>query len=303
MKRNGRAWRLLLACLLLPWWPAASGADAVLRVAYAGSMGQVMDVALGPEFARAHALRWQGIGQGSYALARLLAAGQMRADVLVAITPGPMQVLRKAGLIREAVPVASTRMVVVYSPRSRFAADFEAARRGDKPWYEVLQEPGLRLGRTDPAIDPQGANALFSLQLAARFYQRPRLLQQIAGSLQNPRQMFAETSLMSRLEAGQIDATIGYYSAARSHRLPSIDLPPQIDLAHPDMQSRWYAHAGFTLADGKKFDAQPLVFYAAVLTTARNPQAARRFVEFLGSKPGQAQFRRHGYGPPHGPVL
>ncbi|KRE89208.1 ABC transporter substrate-binding protein [Frateuria sp. Soil773] len=293
-----------LAPLLLMIGFAALAADApVLRVAYAGSMGVVMDHDLGPAVAAAQHASYQGIGQGSYALARLLAGRQLQADVFVCITPGPMQVVRKAGLVAHAVPVASTRMVVVYSPKSRFAADFKAAAAGRKAWYDVLREPGLRFGRTDPAVDPQGANALLALQLASRYYRQPDLLQQVAGDFQNPRQLFAETSLMSRLEAGQIDAAIGYASAAFSHRLPTVDLPAEIDLAQPAMQAPWYAQAGFALASGKKIEAQPLVFYAAVPTVARQPALGRAFVRFMQGAQGQAMLRERGYDPPHGDAL
>ncbi|MEY2161214.1 extracellular solute-binding protein [Rhodanobacter sp. FW106-PBR-LB-2-11] len=293
-----------LTPLLLLFGLTALAADApVLRVAYAGSMGVVMDHDLGPAVASAQHASYQGIGQGSYALARLLVGRQLQADVFVAITPGPIRVLQQAGLVEHAAPVASTRMVVVYSPKSRYAADFAAAAQGRKRWYEVLREPGLRFGRTDPAVDPQGANALLTLQLASRYYHQPELLQQVAGDIQNPRQIFAETSLMSRLEAGQIDAAIGYASAAFSHHLPTVDLPAEIDLAQPAMQASWYAQAGFTLANGKKVEAQPLVFYAAVPTDAKQPALGRAFVQFMRSMQGQAMLRERGYDPPHGDAL
>jgi molybdate/tungstate transport system substrate-binding protein len=291
----------LLVLLLMAIGTSTIAADSpVLRVAYAGSMGVVMDSAAGPDFAHAHNATYQGIGQGSYALAHLLAGHQLQADVFVTITPGPMQVLKQAGMVTQAVPVASTQMVISYSPKSRFAADFAAAAQGTKAWYEVLSEPGLRLGRTDPAIDPQGANVLLTLQLAADYYHHPDLLKKIAGSPQNPAQIFTEPSLMSRLEAGQIDAAVSYLSAAQSHHLPTISLPDQINLGDPSMQTQWYDRASITLDNGKTLKVQPLVFYAAVLGNAQQPQLARDFVAFLQSPQGQAIFRQHGYSPPRG---
>lgn len=298
-----RRLRWLAPLLLLRSLVALAGDAPVLRVAYAGSMGVLMDRDLGPAVAKAQHASYQGIGQGSYALARLLAGRQLQADVFVAITPGPIRLLQQAGLVDHAVPVASTRMVLVYSPKSRYAPDFAAAAQGRKPWYEVLCEPGLRFGRTDPAVDPQGANALLTLQLASRYYRQPDLLRQVAGDLRNPRQIFAEASLMSRLEAGQIDAAIGYASAAFSHRLPTVDLPAEIDLAQPAMQAPWYAKAGFTLAGGKQIEAQPLVFYAAVPADAKQPALGRSFVRFMRSAQGQAMLHERGYGPPHGNAL
>jgi molybdate/tungstate transport system substrate-binding protein len=303
MKRIARFARWLSPLLLLFGLTALAADAPVLRVAYAGSMGVVMDQDLGPAVATAQHATYQGIGQGSYALARLLAGKQLQADVFVSITPGPIKVLQQAGLVDHAVPVASTRMVVVYSPHSRYAADFAAAAQGKKSWFDVMREPGLRFGRTDPAIDPQGANVLLTLQLASRFYHQPDLLRQVAGDVQNPQQIFAETSLMSRLDAGQIDATIGYASAAFSHHLPTIDLPAEIDLAQPVLQASWYAQAGFTLINGKKVDAQPLVFYAAVLGNAKQPALGRAFVQFMQGAQGQAMLHERGYDPPHGDAL
>jgi molybdate/tungstate transport system substrate-binding protein len=299
-----RSWAFVaFAVALLFTFAVAADNTPVLRVAYAGSMGVVMDDAAGPAFAKAHNATYQGTGQGSYALAHLLAAHQIQADVFVTITPGPMQVLKQAGLVTGAVPVASTQMVISYSPQSRFAADFAAASQGKKTWYDVLSEPGLRLGRTDPSIDPQGANVLLTLQLAQTYYHKPGLMQAIAGDPQNPAQIFTEPSLMSRLEAGQIDASISYLSAAQSHHLPTITLPDQINLGDPGMQTPWYDRAAITLSNGKTLRVQPLVFYAAALSNAQQPQLARDFVAFLQSADGQKLFQDHGYSPPRGNAL
>ncbi|MBE1159694.1 extracellular solute-binding protein [Dyella acidiphila] len=301
LMQRWQTWLFLTLTLLCT---LATAADTpMLRVAYAGSMGVVMDGAAGPAFAHAHNATYQGTGQGSYALAHLLAAHQLQADVFVTITPGPMQVLKQAGLVTQAVPVASTQMVVSYSPHSRFAADFAAAAQGRKNWYEVLSEPGLRLGRTDPSIDPQGANVLLTLQLAGDYYHHPDLLQKIAGMPQNTAQIFTEPSLMSRLEAGQIDAAISYLSAAQSHHLPTVALPDEINLGNPAMQAQWYDRASLSLPNGKTLKVQPLVFYAAVLGNAQQAQLGRDFVAFLQSAEGQALFRQHGYSEPRGPAL
>src|SRR5581483_10787317 len=60
---------------------ARTASAAAIRVAYAGSMGAVMDQQIGPAFEKMHDVTYQGVGQGSYALAHLLASKQMRADV------------------------------------------------------------------------------------------------------------------------------------------------------------------------------------------------------------------------------
>lgn len=301
--RDSSRWRALLTVAgfvyALAAAPAARAATP-LTVAYAGSMGAVMDNGLGPAFDAANGTRFRGIGEGAYGLARLIAAKQLRADVFVAITPGPIRVVQQAGLMDAAVPVASTEMVIAWSPKSRFAKDFAAAAKGALPWYAVLQQPGMRFGRTDPRTDPQGRNIVLTMQLAEAYYHQPGLVQKILGPLDNPRQIFTEPSLLTRLEAGQVDASSGYLSAVVSHHLPYIRLPAEIDLGDPAMAHRWYDRAGFTLpgSDGgrKKVTAEPLVFYAGVLKNAAHPRLAARFIEFLRSPAGQAVLAEYGYG-------
>ncbi|GAB7261886.1 hypothetical protein DZS_35810 [Dickeya ananatis] len=145
-----------------------------IQLTYAGSMGVVMDKALGPTFAQQQHLTYQGQGQGAYGMARLLASKKVVADVFVSITPGPMQILKDAGLIGEAIPVASTRMVIAYNPKSPFAARLatsDKAQNGD--WLAVLQDKSLKFGRTDPYNDPQGQNIVFTMLLAEKYYHQP----------------------------------------------------------------------------------------------------------------------------------
>jgi molybdate/tungstate transport system substrate-binding protein len=282
----------------------AAWADGTIRVAYAGSMGVVMDRFLGPEFAKANDAQYQGIGQGAYGLARLLAAKQMQADVFISITPGPIKVLQDAGLVGNAVPVASTQMVITYSVKSRFAAQLKEAAAGKVSWWQVLETPGLRFGRTDPATDPQGQNIIFTMLLAQQYYHQSDIASKILGGYQNPEQIFTEPSLLSRLEGGQIDAASGYQSAANSHNLPYIPLPDEINLSNPDMVADWYSKAHFTitLPTGKEesLSTQPLVFYAATLKNAPDPDLAAKFVQFLQSPDGQKTLRQNGYAEPKG---
>src|ERR1700738_3877534 len=282
---------------------SAQAADA-FRVAYAGSMGALMDRFIGPAFAKANAVEYQGIGQGAYGLARQLEGRLLQADVFVPITPGPVDIVKKAGMIGPAVPVASTQMVIAYSPKSKFVPEFEAAAQAKKSWYDVLQTPGLRFGRTDPATDPQGQNIIFTMLLAQNFYKLPGLADKILGGYQNPQQIFTEPSLLSRLEAGQIDASSGYLSAATSHHLPFITLPDEINLSNPEMEAQWYKNVQFsiTLPGGKTvtLNTQPLVFYATVLKDSKQPALAAKFVQFMQSPEGQKLLEDNGYSPPKG---
>src|SRR5258708_12064540 len=86
-----------------------------------------------------------------------------------------MLTVLRAGKAESAAPIARTEMVIAYSPKSKFATKLTAAAEGKGNWWEVLQEPGLRFGRTDPVTDPQGRNIIFSMMLAEKLLRRPGL--------------------------------------------------------------------------------------------------------------------------------
>ncbi|HUW97945.1 MAG TPA: extracellular solute-binding protein [Acidiferrobacter sp.] len=300
--------RWLSAFLLSSTLISASPAFAkpALIVAYAGSMGVVMDRYLGPTFCKIHGCAYEGQGQGAYGLAHRITARALSADVFVSVTAGPIQILKAAGLLTAAFPVASTQMVIAYSPASPYTALFRRAAHGGMPWYKILTEPGVRFGRTDPRTDPQGQNIVFTFQLAQRYYHDPKLVAHVLGPLMNARQIFSEPSLLARLEAGQIAASSGYLSAVRSVHLPYIKLPSRINLSDPRFAHSWYAHAHITLATAglrRVLRPQPLVFYATVPTNAPHPRLGLAFIRFMQSAAGQKMLHITNYGKPHGPPL
>lgn len=300
----------LTALLLTAATGASLSAQAAtdIRVTYAGSMGKVMDRALGPAFAQKTGGKYEGQGQGAYGMARLLASKKVTADVFVSITPGPMQILKDAGLIDSARPVASTSMVIAYSPKGKFAQQFAQAHGSDASWLKVLATPGVMFGRTDPVNDPKGQNIIFTLLLAEKYYHQPGIADKILGGYQNPTQTHLEGGLLARLESGQVDAAAGYESEVISAHLPYVTLPDAINLSNPAMAQQWYNTVSFSVKDSagkdKVLHTQPLVYYAAVLKNAPHGAAAgEAFVDFMLSQPGQALLKQNGYAAPKGDAL
>ncbi|EBU1141618.1 tyrosine-type recombinase/integrase, partial [Salmonella enterica] len=191
------------------------------------------------------------------------------ADVFVSITPGPMQILKDAGLIDNAVPVASTSMVIAYSPESKFSHQFSQSRGSNADWLKVLASPGLKFGRTDPLNDPKGQNIIFTLLLAEKYYREPGLSSEILGGYQNPAQTYLEGGLLARLESGQVDAAAGYESEVISSHLPYVALPDEINLSNPAMAKQWYDTVSFSVKDSPGKHPHPhYCFISLALTTA-----------------------------------
>ncbi len=157
------------------------------------------------------------------------------------------------------------------------------------PWYQALETPGLRLGRTDPKLDPKGVNTLYTMQLAEQYYHQPGLAAKILGGAENASQIFPEEELVARLTAGQLDAGFFYANEVKDAGLPSITLPAQINLGDPGLASA-YASATYTTAAGVTQHGAPISFSVTIPATARNQAGAEAFVAYLLGSQGRATF-------------
>jgi len=277
-------------------WNSLASDLAPLDVAYAGSMGSMMEGPIKNATAQNLRLEMHGRAQGSSALAQLIVGGSIRPDIFLPVTPGPMLTVLRAGRADVAQPIARTEMVIAYSPRSRFAARFDAAAKGKEPWWKVLEEPGLRFGRTDPVADPQGRNIIFTMMLAAKIYDQPDLVKTVLGPTINEKQIFTEPTVEARLQSGELDAASAYKIQPGPFNLPYIALPKEINLSGQNVHNE---HPDITLTvSGKTYTPEPLIYYCAVLKDAPNSKGAAAFVGWLRGDEAQAIFRHHNYDPP-----
>jgi molybdate/tungstate transport system substrate-binding protein len=268
----------------------------MLDVAYAGSMGSLMEGPIKSTVTERLNLEMHGRAQGSSALAQLIVGGSVRPDVFIPITPGPMLTVLRAGKAETARPIAHTEMVIAYNPKSRFAPKFQAAANGKGNWWEVLQEPGLRFGRTDPVTDPQGRNIIFTMMLAAKLHKQPDLVEKILGPTINEKQIFTEPTVQARLQSGELDAASAYKIQPGPFNLPFIALPKEINLSGENVHAD---HPDVSLSvGGKTYNPEPLIYYAAVLKDAPNAKGAAAFIEWVKGDEAQTILRKYNYDPP-----
>ena len=280
--------------------PAAAADITDLDVAYAGSMGSMMEGPIKAAAAQTLQIAMQGRAQGSDALAKLIVGGSIAPDVFLPVTASPMLTVLQAGKARLAIPVARTEMAIAYSPKSKYAqrfADAASGKSGAMPWWEILQQSDVRFGRTDPATDPQGRNIIFALQLAEAFYKQPGLAQKIIGATVNPAQIFSEPTVQARLQSGELDAASAYKIQPGPFGLPFIALAPEINLGNEGLHAQ-YAQTSLTLA-GKTFHPDALVYYAAAIEGSAKAGKAQAFVDWLASG-AQPIFKQYFYDAPMG---
>jgi molybdate/tungstate transport system substrate-binding protein len=260
-----------------------------VNVAYAGSLVNLMEHKVGPAFNTASGYTFQGKGAGSTALANQIKSQLIQPDVFISASTAaftPLQGDANGNIVNWYLSFAGTSMVIGYSSQSQFASQFQAAAAGGTPWYQVLETPGLRLGRTDPALDPKGVNTLFTMQLAEVYYQQPGLSQKILGANNNTAQIFPEEDLVARLGSGQLDAGFFYLNEAKDASLPYVTLPVQINLGDPT-QATYYAQAKYTPATGSAQTGKPVLYSVTIPTTVKNQAGGVAFIKYLLGSDGQ----------------
>ena len=161
-------------------------------------------------------------------------------------------------------------------------------------WYKVLAEPGVHIGRSNPAADPSGYQILQMLQLAQRYYKDPTLSASVLKNSPDSSVAETETSLLAALQSGQIDYLAIYRSNALEEHLKYIALPSQINLSDPAMAA---AYAKVTINGGSlgMLTAKPIIYGLTIPSTAPDAALGQKFVRFVLSPQGQAIMRSNGF--------
>ena len=270
---------------------------AKVSVGYAGSLVNLMEKKVGPAFTQSSGYPYVGEGKGSSALANEIKGKISFPDVFISAAPAVNTTLMGASngnYVSWYVPFIRSSLVIGYNPIGKFAADFKAAASGSKTWYSVLEESGIRIGRTDPALDPKGVRSIIMMELAQTYYNQPDLSSKILGTSNNTSQIFPEEELVARLTSGQLDAGFFYLNEAIDANIPYVTLPTQINMGDPSLNST-YAKASYTNPKTEVVTkGSAIVYTITILNTSKNKAGAIAFVQYLFSSPGQAFFTNDG---------
>jgi molybdate/tungstate transport system substrate-binding protein len=228
--------------------PARDTAAGTVSALFAGSLLNYMERNFGPSFAKATGYGYKGFGGGSTEVANQIKGGVRQGDVFISAASAADNLLEGAangGWVSWYTTFASSPLMLAYDPSSSFGKQLAQG----KPWYEVIAEPGILVGRTDPELDPKGILTAEAVEGAARKLRRPALTRAL-GSFP----VYPETALVARLQSGQLDAGFFYAVEASSAHLATVPLAPV------------YKYANYTVT---------------ILSKAPNPPGAAALVRFL----------------------
>ena len=203
---------------------------------------------------------------GSAAVRQLVRDGARDPDAVAVADPRLL-----AGITDRARLFATNALVLAYDP------DSDAADALQADWQGALRREDVRIGRTDPAVDPLGYRTVMALRLAEGVDAEAVL----DRSFVRP-----ETEVTNLVERGDLDCAFVYASMATERDLPAVDLPPELDFSDPAHADR-YASVSVEI-DGERLPGTP-IRYAAVALTERG----EAWVDSLVT--GQERLESHGF--------
>jgi molybdate/tungstate transport system substrate-binding protein len=228
--------------------PATAAAGGTVSALFAGSLLNYMEHDFGPSFAKASGYGYKGFGGGSTEVAAQIKGGVREGDIFISAAAAADNLLKgsaNGNWVSWYTTFAASPLMLAYDPNSSFGKQLAKG----KPWYEVLSEPGILVGRTDPKLDPKGILTVEAVTNAAHKLKDPSLLTALGGF-----PVYPETGLVGRLQSGQLDAGFFYAVEASSAKLSTVSLAPV------------YKVADYTLT---------------ILEKAPNPSGAAAFVRYL----------------------
>jgi molybdate/tungstate transport system substrate-binding protein len=183
----------------------------------------------------------------------------------------------------------SNQITLAYTSHSKGASQLTPAN-----WYTVVSQPGVRIGRSNPAADPSGYQFLQMLQLAQGYYHDPALSAAVLKNSPDSSVAETETSLLAALQSGQIDYLAIYRSNALEDHLKYIALPPQLNLSDQAMAAA-YAKATINAGSLGNLTAKPIIYGLTIPSNAPDPALAEKFIGFVLSPQGQAIMAANGF--------
>lgn len=268
------------------------------NVAYASSLEYLNEKIVKPGFESGTGAGYSGTGATAGALQQEIASGEIRPNVFESVGGGNITPLEPK-FTKWYIQYAGTSMVVAYNPKGRYASQFKAIADGSKPMkdlFTLLEAPGLKLGRTNPATDPQARDFIMMLELAQSYYHLPSdTVAKILGTSDygstNSSQIYAESSLDATLQSGQVDAASAFITQAVQLHLAYVPLPAAINLGS-FADAAQYAKATVT-SGGKTYHGSPQVI--DITTIGAPTPAGDAFIAYTLSPAGRAEYKKTGY--------
>ena len=252
---------------------------------------------------------------GSRACARKITDIKKPADVMASADYKVIDNLMIPNDAKFNAQFVTNEMAIAYTPHSKYADEIN-----EKNWTKIFLRDDVKVGHSNPNMDPCGYRSMLVAKLAEKFYNEPKFYDKLFGykeSYQNGEENTKkvivrpkETDLLGLLEAGMYDYLFIYKSVAKQHGLKYITLPEEVSLKSAKLKDE-YKKVAFKI-NGKKpgtwitKKGAPMVYGITVVQNDKSPinkDGAVKFVNFVLSSEGQAIMKKNGQGVINPPVI
>ena len=307
---------MLKKCLIVLWLVASVGlAKEKIVVFHAGSLAVPFSDIEKVFEAKYPKYDVQREASGSRAAARKISEIGKAADVMASADYKVIDNLLIPNDAKFNVQFSTNEMAIAYTSHSKYANEINSQN-----WAEIFLREDVKIGHSNPNIDPCGYRSVLVTKLAEKYYKIPGLYDKLFGygdsykvGEEDKRKVIVrpkETDLLGLIEANAYDYLYIYKSVAQQHGLKYITLPKQVSLKDNEFKD-FYKTVTFKI-NGKKpgtFKTKKggaMVYGITVVQNKISPtnkDGAVKFVNFVLSKEGQKIMARNGQGLINPPVF
>jgi molybdate/tungstate transport system substrate-binding protein len=291
----------VLAAILTFCATAVAAPEGKLIIFHAGSLTvpfAEMEKKFEARYPEVDVLREAG---GSTKMARMISEVGKPADIMASADYAVIDKSLIPDFADINIRFATNQMVLCYTDDSKFADQI-----GSDDWYDILSEPGVIWGHSDPNLDPCGYRSLMVLQLAEKHYGIDGLCDQLIANRPEENVRPKSVDLISLLKTGNMDYAWEYLSVAVQHDLKYVTLPTEINLS--DYQYDDFYSQAKVKVTGKKPGTfiervgKSITYGVTLIEDAPNPEAAVAFLAYLLDPQGGLEILKRLGQPPFVPA-
>lgn len=247
-------------------------------------------------------------GSGSIAAAKKISEKNRSADVMASADYKVIDNFLIPKYAKFNALFSTNEMVIAFTKNAKYADKIDSTN-----WPEIFLNDGVKVGHSNPNMDPCGYRAMLVTKLAEDYYKIPNFYNKLFSygdsytiDEENKDKIIVrpkESELLQLLEEDKYDYLYIYKSVAQQHNLKYITLPKEISLKDNEY-SKLYETVSFNISGKekntfitKKGDA--MVYGITVIENEDlqlNKEGAIKFVNFVLSKEGQEIMLKNGQG-------
>jgi molybdate/tungstate transport system substrate-binding protein len=283
---------LLFLSLFFGGCASQKRAEEKVIIFHAGSLSIPMKIITEQYMKENPGVKIQMESAGSVACARKITELNQPCDIMASADYQIIDRMLIPDYSKWSVHFAANSMVIAYTEKSGRGNEIDQDN-----WIDILLDPKIYYGRSDPDSDPCGYRTLLTLQLAERYYNRDGITSLFSAKDRNmirPK----EVDLLALLETNAIDYIFIYKSVAMQHSLKYLELPAEVDLSLPQLDELYSSVSveirGSSPGELMTIAGSSMVYGVTLLNNAPNSERAIDFLEYMLGEPGQRVIKEMG---------